>query len=144
MEINSNLCAYVERTSIYLTDIVNKYIEKSKRNFVVIDIDNYTVYTPRGGFFECNTIDSLKELAVEMARKSKVDRIYIAKNLDEKWIADNIYLFTLDNSSIRKHVLINALGRILNIIPIKRRSLFNRKHISPETIIDVIDLYTKY
>lgn len=142
--ISSRPCVYIERSSTYLLTLVNKYIAKNKRNFMVIDVSRYTVFIPKHGVYECSDIYSLKGFTSDMLKKIDVDRIYIAKNIDEKWLTENLYLFSIDASDSRNYVL-ESLGKILNIVTIKKkRGFLSTKRIEPEAVLGMIDLYTKY
>jgi len=117
---------------------------KHKRNFMIIDIGRHTVFIPKYGVYECSDIYSLKGFALDMLKKIDVDRIYIAKNVDEKWLTENLYLFSIEAPDSRNYVL-ESLGKILNIITIKKKRRFlSTKRIEPEAVLSIIDLYTKY
>lgn len=135
-------CIEVAHISEHLYNILSKFPKKS-RYFVLVDIDKYTVFKPDTGFYECKDIQSVKNLLHKLLNELKlnIDRVYIGKGTDEKWLENNIHLFTqrkIDTSSIG----VITRGKILAIIPTKKGVLI-RRYTSLELILNVIELYTK-
>jgi hypothetical protein len=116
-------------------------------------MDKNILYTPSAGYYECKNFDSLKKLIQKILGEIDIEKIFLSRGIDEKWIEQNIKLLigTTTNPNIlmlmtspRRGASIDSslLGRLVSIIPIKKKKLLFKKQIDPETMAELIELYS--
>ena len=132
-------CIEIQRVTEHLDKIVSKLLRKD-RKFVIIDVDTYTVLAPGIGFFECGNFTLLKSLVEQIIKEHDIDKIYIGKNIDERWLEENIPLFVQDIEDPSRINLL-TLGKVLGIIPTKRKGLLTKHRIDAGTVLNALDLY---
>jgi hypothetical protein len=100
--------------------------------------------------------DSLKKLIQKILGEIDIEKIFLSRGIDEKWIEQNIKLLigatTNPNilmlmTSPRRGAsidssLLGRLVRLVSVIPIKKKKLLFKKQIDPETIAELIELYS--
>ncbi|MEM4789690.1 MAG: hypothetical protein QXV06_07880 [Ignisphaera sp.] len=116
---------------------------------MIVDISKHIIYAPNVGYFECDDLKSLKELTKKILDNADIDKILISKGIDEKWIEQNMRML-LKISQNKNTLLFKVspnqninpiLGRIVDIIPIKKRKFLLKKQLDTETVIKLIELH---
>lgn len=145
-------CIEISNISKYLAKVFSKIPSKDQK-FLLIDMDKNILYTPSAGYYECKNFDSLKKLIQKILGEIDIEKIFLSRGIDEKWIEQNIKLLigatTNPNilmlmTSPRRGTSIDSslLSRLVSIIPIKKKKLLFKKQIDPETIAELIELYS--
>lgn len=143
-------CVEITHIYLYLAKVLSS-IKKDMTKFMIVDVNNYILYAPNIGYFECVDMKQLKELIRKILSNSStdIDRIIISKNIDEKWIEQNIKLLLkvpLNQNLLMYKVSPNqkppsALSKVITIIPLKKREFLIKKRLDVTTIIELIELY---
>ncbi|MEM2200724.1 MAG: hypothetical protein QW775_02000 [Ignisphaera sp.] len=143
-------CVEITHVYMYLNKVLSK-LSKNMMKFIIVDVSKYILYAPNIGYYECIDIKQLKELIRKILGNisTDIDRIFVSKNIDEKWIEQNIKLLLkipLNQNLLLFKVSPNqkldpALNKIVSVIPLKKREFIFKKRLNITTIIELIELY---
>lgn len=136
----SAACVYIEDISKHLDSMLSK-LPNRDQGFILVDLNENALYTPKIGFYECKDLSSLKMLVQKLLEELNVDRIYVGKGIDEKWLEEHLYM--LLNTRNPSNVNPILLGKVLNVIPVKRRHLLLKTRVDTTLILNVIEAYSK-
>lgn len=135
-------CIYIETLSNRFLKLVSREDDQS---FIVIDIENNTVFSSKKGFYTCHDFESAKNLVKILLLDKNVDAdiLYIVANLDEKTLEKAIPILT-KNPNKRNSNEIAVIGRIIYTLPCKKKTLFISKRIDVKIILEIIEFIASY
>lgn len=135
-------CIYIETLSNRFLKLVPR---KNSQSFIVIDIENNTVFSSRKGFYTCSDFESAKNLVRILLLDKKVDAnmLYIVANLDEKALEKAIPILS-KNPNEQNPNEIAIIGRVIYTLPCKKKTLFMSKRIDAKIILEIVEFIASY